>query len=112
MAFRVDINEQLRKHGIQPIEDALVTGGRIITVQKLSINDHVIIAGFTITFDNYDMVTFAHADLQYCDHPPKEDDEEKCERVKISPILMNCCKDMIQTKIKRGKSRMPNSDKM
>ena len=102
MGFRVNIEDRLKKNGLTVKGDALVTGGRLVTVQLLSYKNHDLIVGFTISFDNKNMITYAEYDLQHCDHPVEEKDQEKCQDMMIDPLLKKCCLDLLKTKLKRG----------
>lgn len=102
MGFRVNIEDRLKKNGLTVNGDALVTGGKLLTVQSLSFKNHDLIVGFTIGFDNKNKIIFAEYDLQYCDHPAEEDDIKKCQDKIIDPLLKKCCLDMLRTTLKRG----------
>ena len=102
MGFRVNIEDKLKKNGLTVKGDALVTGGKLLTVQSLSFKKHDLIAGFTINFDNKNKIIFVEYDLQYCDHPTEEHDTKTCQDRIITPLLKKCCLDMLHTTLKRG----------
>ena len=102
MGFRVNIEEKLKKNGLTVKGDALVTGGRLLTVQSLSYKNHDLLVGFTISFDNANKITYADYDLAHCDHPADEKDTKKCQDTVISPLLKKCCLDLLKTPLKRG----------
>lgn len=102
MGFRVDIEEKLKKNGLYVKGNALVTGGRLLTVQPLAYRDHDLIVGFTISFDNANKITYVEYDLQYCDHPTTEKDAKNCQDRVIDPLLKKCCNDLLKSEIKRG----------
>lgn len=102
MGFRVNIEDKLKKNGLTVKEDALVTGGRLLTVQPLSYKNHDLIVGFTINFDNANKITYAEYDLQHCDHPVEENNTKKCQDTVIDPLLKKCCLDLLKSQLKRG----------